>query len=285
MRYPDIAVSISSSPSRMLAATPGASWSSRRARLRNSRSALAAFHHDVIALEHRRSGQRPLRRTILMLVAVSSINTSRVVSRKPCCRSQRRDPDMQISRIRLSDKTSRLHPRHVVLSALAPRLLGAARLHRFNCFDNALTQVTRQCFRHRRSPRRRINADRLQRHRHDTGAAGETRSTRPLRESPRFKSNGMCSSSNLLACTTSPSRSGYDHRVSQYGGPKCILHRAGVPTANIASPRPVPPNFCAVEASAWVNSSNTQSVRACAVARPQATAHSRLRSPPGRRNW
>src|SRR6516164_3439566 len=35
-------------------------------------------------------GQRPLRRTILMLVAVSSINTSRVVSRKPCCRSQRR---------------------------------------------------------------------------------------------------------------------------------------------------------------------------------------------------
>src|SRR5262249_49360922 len=35
-------------------------------------------------------GQRPLRRTILMLVAVSSINTSRVVSRKPCCRIQRR---------------------------------------------------------------------------------------------------------------------------------------------------------------------------------------------------
>src|SRR5215469_9385357 len=35
-------------------------------------------------------GQRPLRRTILMLVAVSSINTSRVVSRKPCCRFQRR---------------------------------------------------------------------------------------------------------------------------------------------------------------------------------------------------
>jgi hypothetical protein len=31
-------VSISSSPSRMLAATPGASWSSRRARLRSSRS-------------------------------------------------------------------------------------------------------------------------------------------------------------------------------------------------------------------------------------------------------
>src|SRR5262245_11157360 len=34
-----LTVSISSSPSRMLAATPGASWSSRRARLRNSRSA------------------------------------------------------------------------------------------------------------------------------------------------------------------------------------------------------------------------------------------------------
>src|SRR5215813_10837545 len=32
---------------------------------------------------------------------------------------------------------------------------------RFRCFDNAFTQVTRQCFRHRRSPHRRINADRL----------------------------------------------------------------------------------------------------------------------------
>src|SRR5262249_20677727 len=49
---------------------------------------------------------------------------------------------------------------------------------RFRCFDNAFTQVTRQCFRHRRSPHRRINADRL---------------VQPDR-SPRFKSNGMCSS-------------------------------------------------------------------------------------------
>src|SRR5207342_2559874 len=37
-----LTVSISSRPSRMLAATPGASWSSRRARLRNRRSALSA---------------------------------------------------------------------------------------------------------------------------------------------------------------------------------------------------------------------------------------------------
>ena len=37
-----LTVSISSSPSRMLPATPGASWSSRRTRLRSSRSALSA---------------------------------------------------------------------------------------------------------------------------------------------------------------------------------------------------------------------------------------------------
>jgi hypothetical protein len=30
-----------------------------------------------------------------------------------------------------------------------------------HCLDNSLTQVTRQRFRHRRSPHRRINADRL----------------------------------------------------------------------------------------------------------------------------
>src|SRR5438034_11693564 len=36
---------------------------------------------------------------------------------EPCevkCRSRVHEPDRQISRIRLSDKTSRLHPRHVV---------------------------------------------------------------------------------------------------------------------------------------------------------------------------
>ena len=49
-----LTVSISSSPSRMLAATPGASWSSRRARLRNSRSALSASSSSQAAAHSRR---------------------------------------------------------------------------------------------------------------------------------------------------------------------------------------------------------------------------------------
>jgi hypothetical protein len=36
------------------------------------------------------------------------------------CGSFGHEPDVQISRIRLSDKTSRLHPRHVVPNMLAP---------------------------------------------------------------------------------------------------------------------------------------------------------------------
>src|SRR5215469_6583572 len=35
-------------------------------------------------------GQRPRTRTIFVVIAVSSINTSRVVSRNPCCRIQSR---------------------------------------------------------------------------------------------------------------------------------------------------------------------------------------------------
>ena len=158
-----------------------------------------------------------------MLVAVSSINTSRVVSRKPCCRSQRRRARATSARccsaarrlfferdamaikesperaaaarnpslshrcnnlvqrsvrllgnqgkdalaIFLQNRTAtaarfrRTHP--VITPALQPfdRRTGAdlkalgrltPRRPRFHCFDNALTQVTRQCFRHRRSP-------------------------------------------------------------------------------------------------------------------------------------
>ena len=167
-----------------------------------------------------------------MLVAVSSINTSRVVSRKPCCRSQRRraratsarccsaarrlfferdamaikksperaaaarNPSLSHRCNNLVQRSVRLlgnqgkdalaivfqnrtataarfrrtHP--VITPALQPfgrrtgadlKALGRLTPRRpgFHCFDNALTQVTRQCFRHRRSPHRRINADRL----------------------------------------------------------------------------------------------------------------------------
>jgi hypothetical protein len=50
-----LTVSISSSPSRMLAATAGASWSSRRARLRNSRSALSASSSSQACRSARRT--------------------------------------------------------------------------------------------------------------------------------------------------------------------------------------------------------------------------------------
>ena len=50
-----LTVSISSSPSRMLAATPGASWSSRQARLRNSRSALSASSSSQACRNARRT--------------------------------------------------------------------------------------------------------------------------------------------------------------------------------------------------------------------------------------
>src|SRR5215472_5753911 len=170
-----------------------------------------------------------VRRTILMLVAVSSTNTSRVVSRKallpkpapPRSRSvllgcpqafferdamaikespERAatawDPSLSHRCNNLVQRSVRLlgnqgkdalaivfqnrtataarfrrtHP--VITPALQPfdRRAGAdlkalgrltPRRPRFHCFDNALTQVTRQCFRHRRSPHRRINADRL----------------------------------------------------------------------------------------------------------------------------
>src|ERR1700745_958156 len=167
-----------------------------------------------------------------MLVAVSSINTSRVVSRKPCCRSQRRraratsarccsaarklfferdvmaikkspkraaatrNPPLAHRRNKLiqrsvgllanesedalgmvlQDRTAtpaRLRYTHAMIApTLQPfdRSAGTdlkafgrltsrrSRLHRF---DNSLTQVTGQRFRHRRSPHRRINADRL----------------------------------------------------------------------------------------------------------------------------
>jgi len=50
-----LTVSISSSPSRMLAATPGACWSSRRARLRNSPSALSASSSSQACRSARRT--------------------------------------------------------------------------------------------------------------------------------------------------------------------------------------------------------------------------------------
>src|SRR5215475_8612478 len=167
-----------------------------------------------------------------MLVAVSSINTSRVLSRKPCCRIQRRraratsarccsaarrlffegdamaikKPPERAATARnpmLVHRRNKLVQRSIRLlvnenedafgivfqnrAATAPRFrrtypmitptlqpfdgragtdlkpLGrlTSRRSRFHCFDNSLTQVTRQRCRHRRSPHRRINADRL----------------------------------------------------------------------------------------------------------------------------
>ena len=176
--------------------------------------------------------QRPLRRIILMVTAVSSIKTSRVVSRKPCCRIQRRraratsarccsaarrlfferdamaikEPPERAAATRnpsLVHRHNKLVQRSVWLlvderkdalgivfqnrAATAPRFRHAlpmitptlqpfdstagtdlkalgrltSRRSRLHCFDNSLTQVARQRFRHRRSPHRRINADRV----------------------------------------------------------------------------------------------------------------------------
>lgn len=158
-----------------------------------------------------------------MLVAVSSINTSRVVSRKPCCRIQRRraratsarccsaarrlfferdamtieesperaaaarNPSLVHRRYKLVQRSVRLlinqgkdsrgivfqgrsattarfrctHP--MITPTLQPsycrtgtdlKALGrfTSRRSRFHCFDNSLTQVTRQRFRHPGSP-------------------------------------------------------------------------------------------------------------------------------------
>jgi hypothetical protein len=60
---------------------------------------------------------------LLALLIVSAIQTldpgtDRAIPRSPC-RLKAYEPDMQITRIRLSDKTSRPHPRHVVPKPLS----------------------------------------------------------------------------------------------------------------------------------------------------------------------
>jgi hypothetical protein len=58
---------------------------------------------------HFRSRHPAIQTTGLLTLALAGLSPAEHTS---VCWSQQ--PDMQISRIRLSDKTSRLHPRHVV---------------------------------------------------------------------------------------------------------------------------------------------------------------------------